>query len=120
MLFPNYKIIPEEKEKDLQTLENQTPILKQTANFYIEGLYFIVIGFTSTATFYLVSSCLKDFSQTVAGMDSSGAVQAFSSYGIDTLASVIFNLNFSKKSGKACLYCYSIPITFNLNVNYSI
>lgn len=88
MLFPNYKIIPEEKEKDLQTLENQTPILKQTANFYIEGLYFIVIGFTSTATFYLVSSCLKDFSQTVAGMDSSGAVQAFSSYGIDTLASV--------------------------------
>lgn len=63
MLFPNYKITPEEKEKDLQTLENQTPILKQKANFYIEGLCFIVIGFTSTATFYLVSSCLKDFSQ---------------------------------------------------------
>ena len=88
ILFPNYKITPEEKEKDLQTLENQTPILKQKANFYIEGLCFIVIGFTSTVTFYLVSSCLKDFSQTVAGMDSSGAVQAFSSYGIDTLASV--------------------------------
>lgn len=36
MLFPNYKITPEEKEKDLQTLENQTPILKQTVNFYIK------------------------------------------------------------------------------------
>ena len=36
MPFPNYKITPEEKEKDLQTLENQTPILKQKANFLLK------------------------------------------------------------------------------------
>ncbi|OCG03926.1 MFS transporter [Gilliamella sp. wkB112] len=88
MPFPNHKITPEQEEKSGDTVVKDTPFLKEKANFWIEGLCFIVIGFTSTATFYLVSSCLKDFSQTVAGMDSAGAVQAFSSYGIGTLASV--------------------------------
>lgn len=88
MPFPNHKITPEQEEKVSDTVDKDTPFLKEKANFWIEGICFIVIGFTSTATFYLVSSCLKDFSQTVAGMDSSGAVQAFSSYGIGTLTSV--------------------------------
>lgn len=88
MPFPNHKITPEQEEKDLQTITEEAPTLKHKSNFWIEGICFIVIGFTSTATFYLVSSCLKDFSQTVAGMDSAGAVKAFSSYGLGTLASV--------------------------------
>lgn len=88
MPFPNHKITPEQEEKDLQTITEEAPTLKHESNFWIEGICFIVIGFTSTATFYLVSSCLKDFSQTVAGMDSAGAVKAFSSYGLGTLASV--------------------------------
>lgn len=88
MPFPNHKITPEQEEKDLQTINKEVPTLKHKSNFWIEGICFIVIGFTSTATFYLVSSCLKDFSQTVAGMDAAGAVKAFSSYGLGTLASV--------------------------------
>lgn len=88
MPFPNHKLTPEQELENLEKNEKTTPVLKQKANFWIEGICFIIIGFTSTATFYLVSSCLKDFSQTVAGMDSSGAVQTFSSYGIGTLASV--------------------------------
>ena len=88
MPFPNHKITPEQEEKDLQTITEEALTLKHKSNFWIEGICFIVIGFTSTATFYLVSSCLKDFSQTVAGMDSAGAVKAFSSYGLGTLASV--------------------------------
>lgn len=88
MPFPNHKITPEEEVKDLQTIEKNPATLKQNSNRMIEGICFIVIGFTSTATFYLVSSCLKDYSQTVADMDAAGAVKAFSAYGIGTLASV--------------------------------
>ncbi|MDF7671108.1 MFS transporter [Orbaceae bacterium ESL0721] len=88
MPFPNHKLTPEQEVEDLETIEKDVPTLKTKANFWIEGICFILIGFTSTATFYLVSSCLKDFSQTVAGMDSAGAGYSLTSYGIGTLASV--------------------------------
>ncbi|MDF7667021.1 MFS transporter [Orbaceae bacterium ESL0727] len=88
MPFPNYKITPQQEEKDLTAVDTSMPTLKTKANFWIEGICFILIGFTSTATFYLVSSCLKDFSQTVAGMDAAGAGYSVSAYGIGTLASV--------------------------------
>lgn len=88
MPFPNHKQVETETDQEQVKQNLDIPYLKEKANFYIEGICFIIIGFTSTATFYLVSSCLKDFAQNIAGMDSTGAVRAFSAYGIGTLASV--------------------------------
>lgn len=91
MPFPNHQKSAADEATDKESNEDvasSQPRLKTKANFWIEGVCFIVIGYTSTATFYLISSCLKDYAQSVVGMDSAGAIQAFSSYGIGTLASV--------------------------------
>ena len=91
MPFPNHKqpaaeeIADESIEKDTKTL----PKLKQKANFWIEGICFIIIGYTSTATFYLVSIWLPKFSESVAMMSPSASAQTISYYAIGTLTSVI-------------------------------
>ncbi|AHN25806.1 putative MFS family transport protein [Gilliamella apicola] len=91
MPFPNHKqpaaeeIADESIEKDTKPL----PKLKQKANFWIEGICFIIIGYTSTATFYLVSIWLPKFSESVAMMSPSASAQTISYYAIGTLTSVI-------------------------------
>lgn len=91
MPFPNHKqpaaeeIADEAIEKDTKPL----PKLKQKANFWIEGICFIIIGYTSTATFYLVSIWLPKFSESVAMMSPSASAQTISYYAIGTLTSVI-------------------------------
>ena len=91
MPFPNHKqpaaeeIADESIEKDTKPL----PKLKQKANFWIEGICFIIIGYTSTATFYLVSIWLPKFSESVAMMSPSASAQTISYYAMGTLTSVI-------------------------------
>ncbi|KES18676.1 Major Facilitator Superfamily [Gilliamella apicola SCGC AB-598-I20] len=91
MPFPNHKQ-PIAKEIAQESVEQETkplPKLKQKANFWIEGVCFIIIGYTSTATFYLVSIWLPKFSESVAMMSPSASAQTISYYAIGTLASVI-------------------------------
>ncbi|TSJ92089.1 MFS transporter [Gilliamella apicola] len=91
MPFPNHKQ-PIAKEIAQESVEQETkplPKLKQKANFWIEGVCFIIIGYTSTATFYLVSIWLPKFSESVAMMNPSASAQTISYYAIGTLASVI-------------------------------
>lgn len=91
MPFPNHKQ-PIAEEIAQESVEQETkplPKLKQKANFWIEGVCFIIIGYTSTATFYLVSIWLPKFSESVAMMSPSASAQTISYYAIGTLASVI-------------------------------
>ena len=91
MPFPNLKQ-PIAEEIAKESVEQETkplPKLKQKANFWIEGVCFIIIGYTSTATFYLVSIWLPKFSESVAMMSPSASAQTISYYAIGTLASVI-------------------------------
>ncbi len=91
MPFPNHKQ-PLAEEIAKESVEQETkplPKLKQKANFWIEGVCFIIIGYTSTATFYLVSIWLPKFSESVAMMSPSASAQTISYYAIGTLASVI-------------------------------
>lgn len=90
MPFPNHKAPAKSEAEDAIEEDNSNqPRLKQKANFWIEGLCFIIIGYTSTATFYLVSIWLPKFSSAVAGMSDTAAAQTISYYAIGTLASVL-------------------------------
>ncbi|WP_392553222.1 MFS transporter [Orbus wheelerorum] len=91
MKFPNHKQPIADEVNDAVLAEDSLPLpkLKQKANFWIEGVCFIIIGYTSTATFYLVSIWLPKFSSSVAHMTESAAAQTISYYAIGTLASVI-------------------------------
>ncbi|WP_392560405.1 MFS transporter [Orbus mooreae] len=90
MPFPNHKKPIQEEVIEAAEDEDSTPLpkLKKKANFWIEGICFIVIGYTSTATFYLVSIWLPKFSSAVAHMSEAAAAQTISYYAIGTLASV--------------------------------
>ncbi|MFQ1054447.1 MFS transporter [Gilliamella apicola] len=91
MPFPNHKQPAAEEIAD-ESIEKETkplPKLKQKANFWIEGICFIIIGYTSTATFYLVSIWLHKFSESVAMMSPSASAQTISYYAMGTLTSVI-------------------------------
>ena len=91
MPFPNHKQPAAEEIAD-ESIEKETkplPKLKQKANFWIEGICFIIIGYTSTATFYLVSIWLPKFSESVAMMSPSASAQTISYYAMGTLTSVI-------------------------------
>lgn len=91
MPFPNHKEPVAKEITDAALEEDSTPLpkLKEKANFWIEGLCFIVIGYTSTATFYLVSIWLPKFSSAIAHMDETASAQTISYYAIGTLASVV-------------------------------
>lgn len=91
MPFPNHKepVTQEVTEAVVQEDASPLPKLKEKANFWIEGICFIIIGYTSTATFYLVSIWLPKFSTDVAHMSEAAAAQTISYYAIGTLASVI-------------------------------
>ena len=91
MPFPNHNQPAAEEIAD-ESIEKETkplPKLKQKANFWIEGICFIIIGYTSTATFYLVSIWLPKFSESVAMMSPSASAQTISYYAMGTLTSVI-------------------------------
>ena len=91
MPFPNHKqpiakqIAKESVEKNAKPL----PKLKQKANFWIEGVCFIIISYTSIATIYLLSIWLPKFSESVAMMSPSASAQTINYYVIGTLANVI-------------------------------
>lgn len=90
MPFPNHKKTVEEYIVDAAEDEDTKPLptLKKKANFWIEGICFIIIGYTSTATFYLVSIWLPKFASSVAQMSESASAQTISYYAFGTLASV--------------------------------
>lgn len=91
MPFSNNKQ-PQTEEVTQATTEidiNPLPKLKQKANFWIDGICFIIIGYTTTATLYLVSIWLPKLSMSTANMSESAADQTISYYAIGTLASVI-------------------------------
>lgn len=92
MPFPNHKQPTTEDIAHLTSKQEINPIpkLRPKTNKWIEGICFIIIGYTSTATFYLVSIWLPKFSQEIANMSEAAAVQTISYYASGSLASVIF------------------------------
>ncbi|WP_392565562.1 MFS transporter [Utexia brackfieldae] len=90
MPFPNHKKpVEKELESAIDEIDVNAPKLKQKTNFWIEGICFIIIGYTATATFYLISIWLPKFSSAIAGMNETAAAQTISYYAVGTIASVI-------------------------------
>jgi len=112
MPFPNHKQPAAEEIAD-ESIEKETkplPKLKQKANFWIEGICFIIIGYTSTATFYLVSIWLPKFSESVAMMSPSASAQTISYYAMGTLTSVILTSILVKSLIRPVILCLFILV----------
>ncbi|QWU14907.1 Sugar phosphate permease [Paenibacillus sophorae] len=80
------------------------------ANFWIEGLALILIGFTSTATFFIISVWLPTYGQEAAGMAANASRQLISYYSIGSLVAVFITAVLVKKWVKPATFILIYPL----------
>lgn len=76
------------EEKTDSSDEKSINNFKTSANFWIEGIALIIMGYTATATFYLISVWLPTYGTEVAKMSKSVSLALISYYSIGSLLSV--------------------------------
>lgn len=82
LTFPPHKV--EKAEVKEESVSNEPK-----SNFWIEGIALILIGFTATATFYIIQNYLPTYAQEVAGMEKSAALKLISLYSAGSFTAVI-------------------------------
>lgn len=79
-------------------------------SFWIEGLCLILIGYTATATFYLISVWLPTYGEQVAGMSNTSSLQLISYYSIGSLISVFVTSFLVKSLVKPVTFVFIYPL----------
>lgn len=82
--FPEFKVV--EKKKEVAIEEKVESKVK--ANFWIEGICLILIGFTATATFQIIANWLPSFAREVAGVEQTVSLKLISIYSTGSIISV--------------------------------
>lgn len=90
--FPAFKAV--EKKEVVTDAEVK---VNHKANLWVEGICLIIIGFTATATFYIISVWLPTYGQEVAGMVKTSALQLISYYSAGSITSVFITSILVKK-----------------------
>ena len=82
--FPAFKAVENKKE----AVTNEKVDNKTKANFWIEGICLILIGFTATATFQIIANWLPSFAREVAGVEQTISLKLISLYSTGSIISV--------------------------------
>ncbi|AGX41715.1 MFS transporter [Clostridium saccharobutylicum] len=101
--FPAFKAV--EKEEAAVEIE-----VNHKANLLIEGICLILIGFTATATFYIISVWLPTYGQEVANMPKTSSLQLISYYSAGSIASVFITSILVKKWIKQVRFVIIYPL----------
>lgn len=80
------------------------------ANFFIDGIAIILIGFTSTATFQIFLNVNKHFGMTVIGMSEAMAGKIQSYYALGSISAVIITAILVKKWIKPVNFLFIYPL----------
>lgn len=88
--FPDYRALAAEQARSIteSTSNAARGTQKTNASIGIEGVALILIGFTSTATFWLAQNSLPAIGQHLAGMGDTAARSLISIYSVGSLVSV--------------------------------
>ena len=81
--FPEFKVVEKKTEATTEKVES-----KVKANFWIEGICLILIGFTATATFQIIANWLPSFAREVAGVEQTISLKLISIYSTGSIISV--------------------------------
>lgn len=79
---------PEAKKEEV--VESSAETIK--ANFWIEGVALIIMGYTATATFQVFLNINKDYGMTFLNMSQSAAGQIGSNYALGSICAVLLNV----------------------------
>ena len=102
--FPEFKPV----EKAETTTENVESNVK--ANFWIEGICLILIGFTATATFQVIANWLPSFAREVAGVEQTISLKLISIYSTGSIVSVFVTSILVAKWIKQVRFTFVYPL----------
>lgn len=102
--FPEFKPV----EKTEATTENVESNVK--ANFWIEGICLILIGFTATATFQVIANWLPSFAREVAGVEQTISLKLISIYSTGSIVSVFVTSILVAKWIKQVRFTFVYPL----------
>lgn len=102
--FPEFKPV----EKAETTTENLESNVK--ANFWIEGICLILIGFTATATFQVIANWLPSFAREVAGVEQTISLKLISIYSTGSIVSVFVTSILVAKWIKQVRFTFVYPL----------
>lgn len=103
LTFPPHKV--EKAEVKEASVSNEPK-----SNFWIEGIALILIGFTATATFYIIQNYLPTYAQEVAGMEKSAALKLISLYSAGSFTAVILTSILVAKWIKQVRFVFVYPL----------
>lgn len=92
---PGQDVVEAKEEK---SANGQTNI--KTGNLWIDGTLFILYGYISQATFYLVSQWLSEYGEKVANMGSTSAHALISYYSVGSIVCVLVTAALAKRAVK--------------------
>ncbi|WP_195988953.1 MFS transporter [Clostridium sp. D53t1_180928_C8] len=104
--FPAFKAV--EKTEAIVTEEKIESNVK--ANFWIEGICLILIGFTATATFQVVANWLPSFAREVAGVEQTVSLKLISIYSTGSIVSVFVTSVLVAKWIKQVRFTFVYPL----------
>lgn len=104
--FPAFKAV--EKTEAVVTEEKVESNVK--ANFWIEGICLILIGFTATATFQVVANWLPSFAREVAGVEQTVSLKLISIYSTGSIISVFVTSVLVAKWIKQVRFTFVYPL----------
>lgn len=102
--FPEFKPV----EKTEATTEKVESNIK--ANFWIEGICLILIGFTATATFQVIANWLPSFAREVAGVEQTVSLKLISIYSTGSIVSVFVTSILVAKWIKQVRFTFVYPL----------
>lgn len=92
--FPNSKQVAEADEKKEEAEESNTNV---KSNLWLDGTLFIIYGYISQATFYLVSQMLTQYGQEIGHMAQGAAHSLVSWYSLGSIICVLLTAVLGKK-----------------------
>ncbi|MGG7144296.1 MFS transporter [Clostridium nigeriense] len=104
--FPAFKT--DESKKDATSGEKAENKVK--ANFWIEGICLILIGFTATATFQIIANWLPSFAREVAGVEQTISLKLISIYSTGSIVSVFVTSILVAKWIKQVRFTFVYPL----------
>jgi MFS family permease len=104
--FPSFKAV--EDKNEVATEEKVQTTVK--ANFWIEGICLILIGFTATATFQIIANWLPSFAREVAGVEQTISLKLISIYSTGSIVSVFVTSILVAKWIKQVRFTFVYPL----------
>lgn len=102
--FPEFKPV-EKAETTTESVESNVK-----ANFWIEGVCLILIGFTATATFQVIANWLPSFAREVAGVEQTISLKLISIYSTGSIVSVFVTSILVAKWIKQVRFTFVYPL----------